>query len=125
MNEQISRKEIKGTFQLDLMESLGDAFKENDEIKQPIHHPAKADEALHSLHHKLPESLSEAADNNHESPIRGDFNRLAVCRNSRVGNETLSIQEFKENLGSFEEKFEDVLGNFLLNSQSSSGTLTL
>ena len=33
-----------------------------------------------------------------------------VMRNSRVGVETLSIQDFKENLGSFEEVFEDEQG---------------
>lgn len=104
---------------------MGHSFKENDEIKQPIHSPTKPEEILQSYHNKLPESLSEAAEYNQDPHFRGDFHRLTHCRNSRVGNETLSIQEFKENLGSFEQKFEDVLGNILLIYQSSSGTLTL
>lgn len=41
-----------------------------------------------------------------ESPKR---NHLLI-RNSRVGNETLSLQEFKENLGSFEDVIKETHG---------------
>lgn len=52
-----------------------------------------------------------AIDFNESSPYRPDTYRQNTRHNSRVGNETLSLQEFKENLGSFEGVFEDVLGN--------------
>jgi len=42
---------------------------------------------------------SGASPNNRKKPM--------MMRNSRVGVETLSIQEFKENLGSFEDVFDD------------------
>jgi hypothetical protein len=121
MNVQISKKEMKGAIHLDVACSLYQNFKEADDSRQPIETKVKQEDLLPIEPIKLPEAESEIIDFNQESPFRGDHHRIAQCRNSRVGNETLSLQEFKENLGSFEQQFEDTLGNFWLILQSSSG----
>jgi hypothetical protein len=116
MNVQIAKKEMQGTIHLD-------SYKEAEDSLQPMQSPVKGEANMETTPIKLPESESEVIDFNDGSPLRGDHHRLTLCRNSRVGNETLSLQEFKENLGSFENKFEDVLGKIMLILQSNSGIL--
>ena len=70
---------------------------------------------------KLPDQESEVIDFNETSPARHDTLKTNTYRNSRIGNETLSLQEFKENLGSFEGVFEDVLGTFSTNIKLKNG----
>lgn len=110
MNQLVTKKETTGQIRFDVLSCLIKNFKEAQELNAHGESPGKAGELPPSIQNKLPEFESEVNEFNQDSPQRGENHRLMMCRNSRVGNETLSLQEFKENLGSFEKKFEDALG---------------
>lgn len=97
MNAQISKKEISGVCNPRVVspnETLVEYSHEPEEIV-----PSKLKEELHSL--------AQGSG----SPVR---KKPILMRNSKVGIETLSIQEFKENLGSFEDVFEDEIGRIAI-----------
>ena len=74
------------------------------------------DEISNSRHNKLPDFEDEMIDYNHSSHNFENNNSFSPCKHQRPGNETLSLQEFKEKLGSFEEIFEDTIGSNLVSS---------
>lgn len=114
MNHLVSKKEVKGPFSLevekgndqDLKESQGDGPLDESPLRPEVDEP-------YSLN-KLPYHEMEINDYNDVSPNRPDNPKTTHFGNSRVGFETLSLQEFKENLGSFEDVFEDTQGTFLV-----------
>lgn len=122
LDELISKKEVSHAVNLEVESKFTQSLKESQEF-EPLEEAAAGQEGvLPTSLSKLPDHGSEVIDFNDTSPPRPDTYRPSTMRNSRVGNETLSLQEFKENLGSFEGVFEDVLGTLSTNHKSSNGT---